>query len=432
MKRFSILLIMTGLAALGTNAQTVTGSGTTNTVPKFTGSSTIGDSVIAESNGNIGVGAGAINFFLDGKLTVLDIRDVNASGVGPTSIYGIAQCKVNNFCAAVRGDVHSGFAHGLIGIQYVEDGQSGGGGVQGISFGTTGFNSGVFGDAHGSTGSGAGVLGTAESPEGTGVIGKANASTGTTLGVLGQTNSDEGIGVLGNRGNPTASGFGGGGVRGVTSAANFVFTYGTSGVATANTGSAVGVFGQAYSPQGVAGLFANVAGGDIIRGGVNQPEITVFRVDGNGTVHANGGFRPFGADFAESVAVKGGPEHYAPGDLLVIDPSGERRLSLSQTPYSTLVAGIYSTQPGVVASTHRVDEAIPNNEVPLAVVGIVPCKVTAENGPIMAGDLLVTSSTPGHAMKGTDRARMLGAVVGKALEPLRQGTGEIQVLVTLQ
>ena len=432
MKHICILLVMVGLAALGANAQTVTGSGTTSNIPKFTGSSTIGDSVIAESNGNIGVGAGAIDFFLDGKLTVLDTRDVNASGVGPSSIYGVAQCKVNNFCAAVRGDVHSGFAHGLIGVQYVEDGQSGGGGVQGITFGTSGFTSGVFGGAEGSTGSGAGVLGTAESPEGTGVIGRADASTGTTLGVLGQTNSDEGIGVLGNRGNSVASGFGGGGVRGLTSAANFVFTYGTSGVATANTGSAVGIFGQAFSPQGVAGLFANVSGGDIIRGGVNQPEITVFRVDGRGTVFANGGFRPFGADFAESVAVKDGAEHYAPGDLLMIDASGERRLSLSQTPYSTLVAGIYSTQPGVVASQHRVDEALPNNEVPLAVIGIVPCKVTVENGPIAAGDLLVTSSVPGHAMKGTDRARMLGAVVGKALEPLREGTGLIQVLVTLQ
>jgi hypothetical protein len=432
MKRIGALLLVFGLAALGARAQTVTGSGTTNTIPKFTGSSTIGDSVIAESNGNIGVGAGAINPFFDGKLTVFDTRDVNDFGQGPSSIYGVAQCKINNFCAAVRGDVHSGFANAVIGVQYVDDGQSGGGGVTGITNGTTGFTYGVFGNAQGSSGSAAGVLGSSESPEGTGVIGKAVASTGTTLGVLGQTNSDEGIGVLGNRGNSVASGFGGGGVRGVTSAANFVFTYGTSGVATANAGSAVGIFGQAFSPQGAAGLFANVAGGDIIRGGVNQPEITVFRVDGNGTVHANGGFRPFGADFAESVAVKDGAEHYAPGDLLVIDASGERRLSLSQTRYSTLVAGIYSTQPGVVASQHRVDEALPNDEVPLAVIGIVPCKVTAENGPIAAGDLLVTSSTPGHAMKGTDRSRMLGAVVGKALQPLEKGTGVIQVLVTLQ
>ena len=68
----------------------------------------------------------------------------------------------------------------------------------------------------------------------------------------------------------------------------------------------------------------------------------------------------------------------------------------------------------------------------MAVVGIVPCKVSAENGPIQRGDLLVTSSTEGHAMKGTDRRRMLGAVVGKALETLQRGKGVIEVLVTLQ
>ena len=56
-------------------------------------------------------------------------------------------------------------------------------------------------------------------------------------------------------------------------------------------------------------------------------------------------------------------------------------------------------------------------------VGIAPCKATAENGPIRVGDLLVTSSRPGQAMKGTDRSRMLGAVVGKALEPLLEGNG---------
>lgn len=123
---------------------------------------------------------------------------------------------------------------------------------------------------------------------------------------------------------------------------------------------------------------------------------------------------------------------YTAGDLLVIDPTGNRRLALAQQPYSTLVAGIYSTKPGLLGSNSKVDESTPQNEVPLAVVGIVPCKVTAENGAIRVGDLLVTSSIAGHAMKGTDRSRMLGAVVGKALEPLDKGTGVIQVLVTLQ
>ena len=68
----------------------------------------------------------------------------------------------------------------------------------------------------------------------------------------------------------------------------------------------------------------------------------------------------------------------------------------------------------------------------MAVVGVVPTKVSAENGTVHRGDLLVTSSTPGYAMKGTDRSRMVGAVVGKALEPLSGDKGVIQVLVTLQ
>ena len=93
---------------------------------------------------------------------------------------------------------------------------------------------------------------------------------------------------------------------------------------------------------------------------------------------------------------------------------------------------IPSTKPGVVASPYGVDDPRLGAEIPLAVVGIVPCKVTSENGAIGPGDLLVTSSLPGHAMKGTDRARMLGAIVGKALEPLDSGTGVILVLVTLQ
>jgi hypothetical protein len=56
--------------------------------------------------------------------------------------------------------------------------------------------------------------------------------------------------------------------------------------------------------------------------------------------------------------------------------------------------------------------------------------VTAENGTIAPGDLLVTSGTPGHAMRHDDPPP--GTVVGKALEGLSQGTGVITMLVTLQ
>ena len=259
------------------------------------------------------------------------------------------------------------------------------------------------------------------------------AASNVTFGVEGVTFNPGGIGVSGKH-TDSNGGFGGG-VHGETDASNG-FSYGVFGHAPSTAGSVIGVIGATNSPQGEGGRFVGVQGasGTILRGDVGPAfsGVPVFRVDGTGRVFADGGFRPVGADFAESVAVRGSAEHYAPGDLLVIDATGERLLSKSQTPYSTLVAGIYSTQPGVVASQHRISDALPQNEVPLAVVGIVPCKVTAENGPIAAGDLLVTSSTPGHAMKGTDRSRMLGAVVGKALEPLQKGTGVIQVLVTLQ
>jgi hypothetical protein len=48
------------------------------------------------------------------------------------------------------------------------------------------------------------------------------------------------------------------------------------------------------------------------------------------------------------------------------------------------------------------------------------------------GDLLTTSPTPGHAMKATDPLRAFGAVLGKALLPLRSGQGLIPVLIAMQ
>jgi hypothetical protein len=85
-----------------------------------------------------------------------------------------------------------------------------------------------------------------------------------------------------------------------------------------------------------------------------------------------------------------------------------------------------------IRSVFAASDPASKGEVPMAMVGRVPTKVSAENGPIHVGDLLVTSSTMGYAMKGTDRSRMLGAVIGKALGSLDSGTGVIEVLVTLQ
>jgi hypothetical protein len=172
-----------------------------------------------------------------------------------------------------------------------------------------------------------------------------------------------------------------------------------------------------------------------------------FRVDLNlGNAYTDGAFTTGGADVAEMVVAGTGAASLEPGDVLVIDTSRGRSIVASSQPRSTLVAGVYSTKPGVVCSDREWDEASPSqdervlhdlasraarfDEVPVAVLGIVPCKVSAENGPIEIGDLLVTSGTPRYAMK--DDAPRPGTILGKAMGSLESGTGVIDILVTLQ
>jgi len=68
----------------------------------------------------------------------------------------------------------------------------------------------------------------------------------------------------------------------------------------------------------------------------------------------------------------------------------------------------------------------------------VKVKVDASKGPINIGDLMVTSDKEGFAMKsvpielGGVQLHRPGTLIGKALEPLAQGSGEILVLLSLQ
>ncbi len=69
---------------------------------------------------------------------------------------------------------------------------------------------------------------------------------------------------------------------------------------------------------------------------------------------------------------------------------------------------------------------------PVAMVGIVRANATAANGSIEFGDLLTTSSVPGHLMRCPAPVRCVGAIVGKALEPLQKGQKQILVLLWRQ
>ena len=65
----------------------------------------------------------------------------------------------------------------------------------------------------------------------------------------------------------------------------------------------------------------------------------------------------------------------------------------------------------------------------LALMGRVYVKATTENGPIAPGDLLTTASKPGYAMRCPSPKACVGALLGKALEPLPEGEGLIEVLL---
>ena len=157
---------------------------------------------------------------------------------------------------------------------------------------------------------------------------------------------------------------------------------------------------------------------------VTYPDGTVQATAWNGTT--------LGGDYAEAVDVQGDRAKYEPGDVIVIDATSIGRFAKSSSAYSKLVAGVYSTKPGLVGRRTTAERPDKDAEVPMAMMGIVPTKVCDENGPIEVGDLLVSSNTPGYAMKATDVSRRSGATIGKALAPLKSGSGVIEVLVTLQ
>lgn len=135
-----------------------------------------------------------------------------------------------------------------------------------------------------------------------------------------------------------------------------------------------------------------------------------------------------GADVAERIDAS---EPMEPGDLVEIDPQRPGHYRKSRGRYSTLVGGIVASAPGItLANRPMLSTGAPLDPRPLlALMGRVPVKATAENGPIRPGDLLVSSSTPGAVMRCGDPGACVGAIVGKALEALPDGSGMVEVLL---
>jgi hypothetical protein len=138
-----------------------------------------------------------------------------------------------------------------------------------------------------------------------------------------------------------------------------------------------------------------------------------------------------GSDLAEPFQTRDGADA-EPGTVMVLDEDHPGELTISNEAYDHKVAGIISGAGGVKPGITLQQTGVTEGKHMVAMAGRVYCKAEAMSSPIKTGDLLTTSLLKGHAMKASDPERSRGAVIGKAITPLREGTGLILVLVNLQ
>ncbi len=305
------------------------------------------------------------------------------------------------------------------------------------SQGTSGRGTGVLGTStsgHGVRGTSVGskgVVGTSQNYQGVyghsdknaGVVGESSA----WVGVYGKSTSpDGGIAVMGDA---TAT-------EGVTGTGTGVLGTSTAGVgmrAASVTGEAMHAESASPTVAAVAIHNTNPEGPGAARyaekaGTTGHAGFFVGDVEIAGRLIVSVDVICPGADLAEQFDVVG--EFPAePGSVVVL--AGNDQIRVSDEPYDRRVAGVVSGA-GNYRPAFVLDGKDDPTRRPLALTGKVWCRVDADCGAISVGDLLTTSSVPGHAMRATDQARAFGAVIGKSLGELHSGRGLLPVLVSLQ
>jgi hypothetical protein len=264
----------------------------------------------------------------------------------------------------------------------------------------------------------------------------SNNPNGTATAVLGVTNSNQqSLSAAAIRG----VAIGAGGYAGVFQSTGTVALLATS----SSSANVVGYFENTYTGANNSAVLAviqnaiggpafavtNAGGGDLAVFGTGFNNKA--RIDNTGKGYFDGGTQNSGADLAEAFAVEGPASDYSAGDVLLISTTADRMVVRSNQAYSSLVAGVYATKPGVLLTEAVADSAL-SGRVPMGVVGVIPTKVCGDGGPIHRGDLLVTSGRPGRAMKARRRRVQAGQAIGKALEEFTGDEGMIKVLVNVK
>jgi hypothetical protein len=171
-------------------------------------------------------------------------------------------------------------------------------------------------------------------------------------------------------------------------------------------------------------LVLQEGGGNV---GIGTPT-PAAKLDVNGNVNVSGNIAAKYQDVAEWVPAT---ETMEPGTVVVLNPEKSNEVMPATRAYDTTVAGVVSTNPGLILGERAESKA------QIATSGRVRVKASAGQ-PIHIGDLLVTSGKTGMAMKsepieiGGRAFHQPGTIIGKALEPLGSGEGEILVLLSLQ
>jgi hypothetical protein len=257
---------------------------------------------------------------------------------------------------------------------------------------------------------GNGLLGIGNDIYGTGILGINNAGGEA---ILGFTISNNGSAVVGRNDGTYAA------IRGFN---------------TSNNGVGVLAIANSWGATNGTALVAELEGPDAGNTAIFKANgSSVARIDNTGKGFFNGGTQMGGADIAEFFDVEGDLDKYEPGDVLVISENSDRKVEKSSSCYSTLVAGVYATKPGVMLTEKNAEQDATDLMVPMGVIGVIPTKVCLEGGPISRGDLLVTSSVSGVAMKADLNKVKVGQTLGKALQPFFENTvGKINVLVSVK
>jgi hypothetical protein len=178
-------------------------------------------------------------------------------------------------------------------------------------------------------------------------------------------------------------------------------------------------FGLIDQRNGVTRLYIDL-GGNVTLGG---------NVSVRGDVTATGSIAATYQDVAEWVPTSSA---VSDGTVVILDTRKTNAVRPSDHAYDTAVAGVVSATPGLLLGVASESKA------KIATMGRVRVWVDASKTPVAAGDLLVTSDTAGQAMKsqpievGGHKFHQPGTIVGKALEPLASGHGQILVLLSMQ